>query len=136
MARRTAPVLIPCFLLPLLVACGVDFTSPESGSEFFKSISIDGELRAGASLTVIANYEQYYPADVDVTCELRRDKSLLKTLGASTVPALAGGTPDSTPVPGHVAFDFTVDAPGSYRVECLTPKDEDNYISEEISVAP
>jgi hypothetical protein len=51
-----------------------------------------------------------------------------------SVMPLENGGPGATPVPGSIAFDFTVDVPGTYIVECLTEKDEDNFIHDEITV--
>lgn len=125
-------------LMPLLLlsaACGVEFSEDESGTEFFKELTISGERRAGAPLTVSAFYEQFYPVDLDVSCELRQGNALIKPIGNQTVAAVPDGSPDATPVVGHVTFDFTVGAPGPYKVECLTPKDENNFIQEEIVVS-
>ena len=47
---------------------------------------------------------------------------------------LEDGGPEATPFPGAISFDFTVDEPGTYIVECLTEKDEDNFIHDEITV--
>jgi hypothetical protein len=120
----------------LLVGCGVRFRDPESGTEFFSAIEVSGVRQAQSPLTVLVSYEQFYPVDVDLACELRQGKSLVKELGRGTVPALADGSPEATPFVGSLAYDFTVDAPGSYKVECLTPKDEDNFISQDVTISP
>ena len=129
--------VVPLVVLSLLLAgCGVRFTSADPGTEFFTSIDISGEMRAGEPLTVLVGYEQYYPIDVRLRCELRRKKEILKTLGEEVVMPLENGGPDKTPFPGVFAFDFTVDEPGTYIVECLTDKDEDNFIGDEIEIDP
>lgn len=120
--------------LTFLTACGVRFRSDERGTEFFKTMEITGEMRTGSTLTVLVGYDQYYPVEVEFACELRRSKQLIKFIGRDTVPALPGGGPEATPFPGSIAFDFVVDEPGRYRVECLTPRDEDNFIAEFITV--
>jgi hypothetical protein len=120
----------------LLVACGVRFVDADPGTEFFTDIEISGEMRAGAPLTVYVQYEQFYPVDVNFHCELRRKKEVIKRLGEQIVPPLENGGPDQEPFPGAIAFDFTVDSPGAYIVECLTEKDEDNFIGDEITIAP
>jgi len=120
----------------LLAACGVRFVDADPGTEFFTDIEISGEMRVNAPLTVYVQYEQFYPVDVNFQCELRRKKEIIKRLGEQNVAPLENGGPDMTPFPGAVAFDFTVDAPGTYIVECLTEKDEDNFIGDEITIAP
>jgi hypothetical protein len=120
----------------LLAACGVRFSSGEAGTEFFTSIDISGEMRAGAPLTVLVGYEQNHPVEVTFHCELRRKKEILKILGEELVAPLEDGGPDKTPYPGVISFDFTVDEPGTFIVECLTAKDEDNFIGDEITIAP
>jgi hypothetical protein len=129
------PLLALIALSLAAAACGVDFSEDEPGTEFWQTITISGELRAGAPLQVTASYEQFYPADLEVQCEVRQEATLIKAIGAETIPALAAGTPESTPVAGHVTYDFTIDEPGAYTVECLTPKDEDNFINDEVEVA-
>jgi hypothetical protein len=133
MSRPFVPLLVASALL--LAACGVRFRDPEPGTEFFTEIDIAGDLRVQAPLTLTVAYEQYYPAEVEVVCELRQNNQTLRELGRQLVPPLPDGNPDATPVAGHSSFDFTVEQPGTYDVECLTPKDEDNYISDEITIA-
>lgn len=132
--RALVHVLLVAASLTLLTACGVRFGAAERGTEFFKAIEITGEMRAGSTLTVLVDYDQYYPVEVEFVCELRKNKQLIKFIGRDTVAALPGGNPEATPFPGSIAFDFVVDEPGRYRVECLTPKDDDNFIAEFITV--
>ena len=120
----------------LLAACGVRFQDPDPGTEFFKSIDISGQMRAGDPLTVVVGYDQYYPAEVAFQCELRRKKELITVIGEAKAPALEDGSPDATPFPGVYSFDFSVPEPGTFIVECLTPQDEDNFIGDEITIAP
>jgi hypothetical protein len=119
----------------LLVGCGVRYRDPEPGTEFFSDIEVAGDMTVQAPLTVTVGFEQYYPAEVELVCELRQNNQTLRELGRQLVPPLEQGDPEATPVTGHATFDFTVDVPGDYDVECLTPKDEDNYISTDITVA-
>ena len=129
-------------LLPLLLAaaalagCGVAFGPAPQGNEFFKSLEVTGDLRVGAPLTAALEYAQRNPIEVTVQCELRQKKELVKVIGGERVAPLPEGDPEATPFPGNYAFDFTVDEPGRYRVECLTPLDEDNYIIEEFTIEP
>lgn len=120
----------------LIVGCGVRFKDPEPGTEFFADIDVSGDMKVQSPLAVTVTYEQYYPAEVELVCELRQSRQTLRELGRLLVPALAEGGPEATPVAGDATFDFTVDTAGTYDIECLTPKDEDNYIAKEITVAP
>ena len=118
-------------------ACGVAFSESNEGTEFFKRIQVSGPGRAGATMTVLLDYEQYYPADVVVRCELRTESALVAEIGPPFVaPLLPFGSPDATPIAGAFSRDFVVEDPGTYRVECLTPQDEDNFIAEEIEIGP
>ena len=38
-------------------------------------------------------------------------------------------------MPGVFAFDFAVDEPGTFKVECYTPADEDNFVRDEIEIS-
>jgi hypothetical protein len=118
----------------LLAGCGVRFRDPDPGTEFFSDIDVSGEMRAGAPLTVLVSYEQTYGVEVELACELRRNRQTLSEIGRTIVPAHPDGKPEATPVIGSLAYDFTVEQPGAYKVECLTPKDEDNYIAEDLTI--
>ena len=120
----------------LLAGCGVRFTDPESRTEFFASLAVSGERKAGAPLTALVTYTQNYPAEVEITCELRQNKTTLLEIGKALVQPLADGNPDATPVVGSFSYDFTAPAPGTYKVECLTLKDEDNFIDEKFTISP
>jgi hypothetical protein len=137
---KRAPAVVVVLSSVLLAlsgsACGVRFADAEPGTEFFTSIDISGEMHAGAPLTVLVGYEQFYPVDVTFHCELRREKEIIKRIGEKVVVPLENGGPDKTPFPGVFSFDFTVDEPGTYIVECLTERDEDNFIGDEIDIAP
>ncbi len=120
----------------VLAGCGVDFSNGEPGTEFFKSLKVNGTPTAGAPLTMVVTYAQNNPIDVAVKCELRQGKNLVKEVGSQTVPQLPGGGPKATPAAGTYSFDFTVDQPGAYKAECFTPADENNYIIREFTVRP
>lgn len=131
------------FLLPLAAAasslvlfgCGVAFGPAEERADFFESLEVTGdEMRAGAPLTVTVEYNQKYPVDVEVVCEIRRNKQLVQVIGERNVASLPGGGPEATPVVGTASFEFRLDDPGSYRAECYTPADEDNYIREQFRI--
>ena len=106
----------------------MDLGDAKQGNEFFKSLTVTGELRAGSPLTAAVTYEQNNPIAVVIKCEIRQGKDLVKELGSESVPLLPGGGPKATPFPGNFSFDFTMEQPGTYKAECFTPADEDNYI--------
>jgi hypothetical protein len=118
----------------LLAGCGVRFRDPQPGNEFFKSATVSGDLRAGATLTGAVTIAQRYSIEVPIACELRQGKQLVKPIGSEKIAALPGGTPKSTPVAAHYTYEFTVDKPGAYKFECFTPSDEDNFIIREFTV--
>ena len=131
---RLPPILLVCIVSVALAGCGVAFSDPPQGNEFFKSLSISGDKRVGQQLTAIVTIKQTYPIGVPIRCELRHSKNLVKELGEQDAPAAAGGNPKATPVAESLSFDFTVDAPGDYGVECFTAADEDNYIVKALAV--
>jgi hypothetical protein len=118
----------------VFAGCGVRLRDPEPGTEFFSDIDVSGEMTVNAPLTVTVGYEQFYPVEVELVCELRQNEKTLRELGRQLVAPLEEGEPEATPVVGHATFDFTVEPAGEYVVECLTPKDEDNYIAKEIGI--
>jgi hypothetical protein len=119
----------------LAAACGVQFASPVVDDDFFTGIRVSGVEQTGAPMTVVFLYQTNYPNVVEVVCELLdSDQEVVKEIGRTTVPAFPNGNPDVTPMAGVSAFDFTVDAPGTFRVECYTPADEDNFVRDEIDV--
>jgi Tfp pilus assembly protein PilV len=122
-------------LAALLTGCGVRFSdASQSSREVLQSLNVAGSMRAGAPLTAWLKYRQHLPVDVPVRCELRRGSNLVKQIGDTTVPAYAGGSPKLTPVAGAASFDFTVEKPGTYKVECFNPADEDTAIIREFTV--
>lgn len=120
----------------LLAACGVRFSDASPGTEFFKSLTISGDMRAGAPLTAAVGIAQHYEIDVAIACQLRKGQTVLKEIGAEKVPLIPDGGPEATPVAVNYSFDFTVDAPGTYNVKCLTPSDENNFIIKQITIRP
>lgn len=133
---RILPRLAALFVLSsVLTGCGIAFGSASEGTEFFKSLDVSGEKTAGAPLTATILYAQKNPLPVLIRCELRQNKEAVKQIGEATAPALVYGRPDLPGVPGTFAFDFVVDAPGAYRVQCFTVLEEDNFIEEKITIA-
>ena len=132
---RLPPILLVCTFALALTGCGVAFSDPPQGNEFFKSLTISGDKRVGQQLTASLAVKQTYPIDVPIRCELRHSKNLVKELGEQSVAADPQGNPKVTPVVGSLSFNFTVDAPGDYGVECFTAADEDNYIAKALTIA-
>lgn len=126
------PVL--AFIALALGACGVRIGAATPTNPFFRSLEVTGSKLVGQPLTVHVEYAQNYPLQVEIACELRQKGKLVKFIGREAVQAQPEGTPKRTPFLGNFAFDFVVDAPGRYRVECLTPEDEDNFIIDEFTV--
>ena len=118
----------------VLAGCGVRFRDPQPGNEFFKSATVSGDLRVGATLTGSVTIAQRYNVEVPITCELRQGKALVKPIGAEKIAALPNGTPKSTPVAAHYTYEFTVEQAGAYKFECFTTSDQDNFIIREFSV--
>jgi hypothetical protein len=130
-------VLLPLILATLVLGgCGISFSNGNSGKEFFTSLNVIGTPVTRSPLTMVVAYAQNNPIDVAVKCELRQGQNVVKEVGAETVPQLANGGPQATPVAGTYTFDFTVDEPGTYKAECYTPADENNYIIRQFTVRP
>lgn len=133
LAMRSLLLLVMVTASLLMSACGVAFSGSE-GNDFFKSIDVAGSKTTGSPLSVTVAYKQKYPVDVTVACEIRQGKHLVQVIGERDVASIEGGGPEATPVPGSATFEFRIDDPGSYRAECYTPADEDNYIRENFTV--
>ena len=131
--RALLPLVAVC---ALFAGCGVSFRNGEEGTEFFKSLTVTGDLTAGAVLTASVTYEQANPVFVTIACELRQGNELLQNLGSETVPFRPIGGPKATPFPGNFSMDLIVGEPGTYKVSCFTPLDEDNFINRAFTVGP
>ncbi len=118
----------------MLTACGVAFSDAPQGNEFWSALTVTGDHHVGQPLTAAVSYKQSYTIAVPIKCELRQSKNLVKPIGEATIPADPGGSPKATPFPGNFSFDFSVDAPGEYRVDCFTAADEDNFISKTFTI--
>lgn len=130
--RAVVPILAACAVLA--AGCGVQFGSSEKGTEFFTDLEVSGKLEPGQPLTAFLSFEQFYPVEVTLSCELRQKKTTIREIGREEVPRLPEGSPERTPYPGHYSFDFTVDQTGTFKIECLTPLDEDNFIVDEFTI--
>lgn len=122
--------------LAMLTGCGIEFSSAKVTDDFFTDLDVTGDLQAGVLISLNVQYQQKYPSTIFMQCELRQGKELVKAIGTAQAPAHPAGSPDADPFPGNFIFDFVVDEPGRYRVECLTPDDEDNYIIDRITIGP
>ncbi len=134
MRHSAIPVTLLSAATLLASACGVEFRPAPQGNEFFATLEVTGRMEPGAPLTASLQYETYYPVAVEVKCEIRTSKELVKEIGAFTAPALENGDPEATPIPGNFSFDFTIDDPGSYRAECYNPADDDSYIRDPFTI--
>jgi hypothetical protein len=120
----------------LFAGCGVSFREGEEGTEFFKSLTVTGDRTAGAVMTASVTYEQANPRPVAIHCELLQGNEPVQNLGSETVPIKPLGGPKATPFPGNFSMDFIVAEPGTYKVSCFTPLDEDNFINRAFTIGP
>jgi hypothetical protein len=119
----------------LCAGCGIAFGDGPEGNDFFTSLRITGDKSAGAPLTAAVSYETIYPAEIEILCELRQGSTSLRQIGRGVAPAvLPERTPDDDGVVGNFSVDFVVEEPGTYKVECYTPKDDDNYLLKEFTI--
>lgn len=117
-----------------VAGCGIRFSAAPQGNDFFDSLDVTGNKRAGETLTAAVALSQFYPVEVGVECELLQSSETVKEIGRQVVPPLPNGSPESTPFAWNYSFDFIVDNPGEYKVDCFTTLDEDNFIREIIDV--
>ena len=118
-------------------ACGIRFSDPDEGNEFFQELEVSGEHAATAPLTAELSYETFYPFEVEISCELYDGKTLVREIGRANAPAVGEGREpeeEDDLVPGNFSFDFSVVRAGTFEVECFTPCDVDNFIVEEFTL--
>jgi hypothetical protein len=123
-------------LTPLSAGCGIHFGSADEHTEPMTHLRITGTRRAGEELQVELAYSQTLPVSVEVECRLKQGKEVVQRIGAATVPANPEGNPEATPQVGTLSFPFRVEQPGEYKVVCLTVADEENKLSQVISIGP
>lgn len=133
---RIALLLLLVLIGSLFAGCGVQFSDPPPGNEFFKKLTITGDLHAGGTITATVSIQQHNPVNVAVKCTLRHNATPIATLATATVAAKPDGGPTATPVASTYSFDFKVDEAGSYNVKCVTPSDIDNFIVKGFNVGP
>lgn len=120
----------------MLAGCGIAFGDAPQGNDFFTSLRVSGDKRAGAPLTAAVAYETIYPAQIEIVCELRQGSRTIREIGRGFAPAIMPERhPDDEAVPGNFSIDFSAEAAGSYKIECYTVLDDANYIVEEFTVA-
>ena len=137
--RRILTVLLllsTSVLSPLWAGCGIHFGSADEHTEPLAQLRITGTRRAGEELKVELAYSQTLPVAVEVECRLKRGDEVLERIGAGTVPANPGGSPEATPTAGTLSFPLRIDEPGEYSVVCVTLADESNKLSQTISIGP
>jgi hypothetical protein len=135
---------VPCILLLLSLGlavllstgCGIDFSSNGENTEPLARLQITGTRTAGEELRVDLAYSQTLPVPVEVECRLTQGSNVVQKIGAATVPANPGGSPEATPVAGDLSFPFRVEQAGEYKVVCLTVVDEANKLDQVISIRP
>ena len=137
--RRTIALLLllsTSLPAPLWAGCGIHFGSADEHTEPMAHLRITGELRAGEELQVELAYSQTLPVPVEVECRLKQGSEVLQRIGAATIPANSGGNPEATPQVGTLVFPLRVEQPGEYTVVCFTVVDENNKLSQVISIGP
>jgi len=123
-------------LSPLSAGCGIDFGGTDEHTEPMAHLQVTGTRRAGEELQVELSYSQTLPVSVEVECRLKQGSEVLQRIGAATIPANPGGSPEATPVAGSLSFPLRVDRSGEYTVVCFTVVDESNKLSQVISIGP
>ena len=140
-------VILTAGLLSFFIsACGISLSSENTGSEVFEELTIEGDFTAGEELALSLGYEQPYPVEIAVVCDLldaleeveegEDPEVLARILSETLAPNPEGGPLDlATPVADTLRQTFDApDSPGRYLVRCRTEADEDNAIFEEIKI--
>jgi len=136
MARITPRLVLFCCAVAtalLALACGIG--EDPKHQEPLSSMRVTGDRVVGREMTVELTYRQTYPVDVDVECDLLQNGEIIQKIGTGTIAGVPGARPDGTPTAGTITFPLTVDRAGDYRVQCLTPSDEENKLKTTITVA-
>jgi hypothetical protein len=138
-----------CLLLIVLFAsgCGVRFRDDFRGTELFKSIVLEGERVAGATLEVTVGLNHGYPVPIQIACfyedgsKLTDDQLKLAfheratPIGEEVLPPVFGRKPDDEVERTEVSFRFSVEEPGDYFVACLTPAAPDNGLGRSFTIS-
>jgi hypothetical protein len=92
-------------LAGLSIACGIRYTSADPEEDFFRELTIEGERRPQAPMTLQLEYEQPYGVPVDVQCvvlevSVTRTPDPTPTETATPVPVRQTSTPTPISIPG------------------------------------
>lgn len=111
-ADRAGVISTVLFLSALLawtgVACGIEYGSASQETEVFKSMTLDGVFTPHSQITMLLDYEQPYPVDIRLRCNI-----LSTTPLATHTPEF--GTPTATPI------SFTSPEPTTIRIPKVHP---------------
>jgi hypothetical protein len=140
------PLLLGALLATILVAvgCGVDFSQETEESEILKALAITGDFTPNGALLLTLDYEQPYPALINVSCDVlenragkRADRLVANIMEKPLIVNDEGGPlPEATPIAESIEQEFQAPAtPGSYEVNCYTVGEEDNDIERMITIA-
>jgi hypothetical protein len=109
----------------MLTACGISLDAGEDGSEIFEGLTVEGDFSAGGTLTLILDYAQPYPVDVDVEC------ILLEVDPESTATPEVTPTATSTPVEGVTPMPVAIP-----RIRPTPAKKVLDILAEELAANP
>jgi len=90
-------------------ACGIDYGTASEETELFKQLTVTGDFTPGSLLTMRLDWEQPYPIDVEIRCDVLSEY------------AQPTATPEGSPVPPDVAERTPTPTPRIPR-ERPTPK--------------
>ena len=87
-------------LLALVVtACGISLSAGEEETEIFRELTVEGDFRLGGALTLALEYEQPYPVNVAIKCDLLAlDRAGTPTPEPTEGPEVEG-TPTAAAIP-------------------------------------
>ncbi len=132
----------------LLPACGVQFNSPSEDSEIFKDLEIEGDLFANRQLILVLEVNQAYSVPVRVACYYEDPDDLSEAeakvafqeratlIGERVLPASDAASPGDDVPRETLRFPFSIPAPGSYFVTCITPASPENGIGLDFRLLP
>lgn len=142
--RGMLGALVGSALVAFVAGCGISLGAEGAESEIFRELTVPAQAAPGEEVALVIDYEQPYPVGVTIVCDIfsegreleegERGAVILRRL----LPENPQGGPldETTPVPGMVEESFAAPGiPGEYTVRCLTEGDEENAVSESITVA-
>jgi hypothetical protein len=113
------------------VACGIDYGTASEETELLKKLTVSGEFTTGSLLTMTLDWEQPYPANVEIRCQVvsEFDQPAATPEGSPVPPDVAARTPTPTPLIPRVRptpKNFVQDIPG----DTLLSNDEGGPVDE------